>query len=66
MTLRILPTLTIGDRIRSIPFGVTGTIVRFDETFDVYVAELDEPMSRIGQPSLTTLTVTPTTVEHVQ
>jgi len=55
--------LPVGTHVRSIPFGVTGTVVRFDPNFEVFVIELDTPMMRIGTPSLTTLTVTPNTVE---
>jgi len=51
--LRRVPV--IGDRVRSIPFGVTGTITGFDARFDVFVVTLDEPMQRIGSASLTSL-----------
>ncbi len=60
-----MTTLHIGDRVRSIPFGVTGTVTSFDQTFQVYVLTLDTPLSRIGRASLATLTVTPSTVEPI-
>jgi hypothetical protein len=53
----------VGDRVRSIPFGVTGTVTGYDARFEVFIVTLDEPMPRIGRASLTTLTGTPHTLE---
>lgn len=56
-------SIQLGDRARSIPFGVTGTVVRFDDRFGVFVLKLDQPMPRIGHASLTELTATPASLQ---
>jgi hypothetical protein len=53
----------IGDHVRHVSFGVTGTVTSFDDRFDVFVVTLDRPMTRIGDASLTTLTGTAHTLE---